>query len=528
MKKEDSLQKKYSAPLETIEPQLINKMEQGNIDIFRTCRFMEKIKEGLCRSKEVEIDAFPEIDNKQIVELRKKCFFEHKSAQHRFNQMGLNITIADYGVLAGDKISFTYEQLEKLGAELAPFVAYGILNGGTASSYYDSTKNQKLHGKELYKIYTPLFTREKERCQSLPKACVPCYFQPDGEPGSAYLALKIRALLIKSYRYMKRHGLKQGEGANLYQIFQMDSVANSKTLAHSLQEYSKHPILQDLISYTGIDLEKITREYTKHQPFVATFNLADGEANIFVDSQGQLYPMPAGHGHNYEVLKSVYRRLYCDGKRFVYLCNIDNMGNIVDDAMVAYLALSNHSAAFEFTKKTSIDKKGGIAVISQGKLNCADIGMAVSQEQVQKAEQEGKTILFNAATGLFNLQYLNDNIGEIIENLPLRISTQHKDIGSYCQVEQSAWEIISILDNPLIFAVEKQRRFLAAKTFIEGAMASDILTISHQIDSLVPTEQKQLISYLQTGMKKLLTSVYGMKYESNRWQPKSLAELENI
>src|SRR5690606_31472659 len=119
--------------------------------------------------------------------------------------------------------------------------------------------------------------------------------------------------------------------------------------------------------------------------------------------------------------------------------------------------------------KTAADVKGGIAIIDQfNKLNCGDIGVAVSKEEVAKAEAEGKTILFNTATGLFDLKYLLSVLERVIEKLPMRISTQDKDAGVYQQMEQVTWEVIGMIEDPLLLAVDKYDRFIAAKMLVEG------------------------------------------------------------
>ena len=56
------------------------------------------------------------------------------------------------------------------------------------------------------------------------------------------------------------------------------------------------------------------------------------------------------------------------------------------------MALSGREAGFEFSFKTPVDIKGGILIRdTRGRLNCGDIGPAISKEQVARAENAGKT-----------------------------------------------------------------------------------------------------------------------------------------
>ncbi len=183
--------------------------------------------------------------------------------------------------------------------------------------------------------------------------------------------------------------------------------------------------------------------------------------------------LPGGHGQNFSVLKNIYKKLLDAGKKFVYLGNVDNIGFNIDPAEAALLALTGSQAGFDFAMKTPVDVKGGILVTdTNGRLNCGDIGAAVSKDDVEEAEKQGKNILFNCATGLFNLEYLVKNIDHIIDNLPLRISDQEKETGKYSQAEQITWEVLSLLDNFLIFGVNKYSRFLASKLLVENMIIS--------------------------------------------------------
>ncbi len=90
-----------------------------------------------------------------------------------------------------------------------------------------------------------------------------------------------------------------------------------------------------------------------------------------------------GHGQNFSVLKNTYRKLLEAGKKFVYLGNVDNIGFNIDLAEIALMALTGSSAGFDFSLKTPVDVKGGILVEDEsGKLNCGDIGAAVSKQHV--------------------------------------------------------------------------------------------------------------------------------------------------
>jgi hypothetical protein len=160
-------------------------------------------------------------------------------------------------------------------------------------------------------------------------------------------------------------------------------------------------------------------------------------------------------------------------------------------------------------------------------MNAADLGVAVGKDEVAEAERKGKKILFNCATGLFNLEYLVGALDHIIENLPMRFSDQDKDAGKYSQAEQVTWEIIGMLDYFVVFGVDKYDRFLAAKMLLDTLMTSGVKLD----DPAYPTDEdpaadlRGTAKKLHAGLERKLTTVYGMRREGEQWVPKTVDEL---
>jgi UDP-N-acetylglucosamine pyrophosphorylase len=207
---------------------------------------------------------------------------------------------------------------------------------------------------------------------------------------------------------------------------------------------------------------------------------------------------------------------------------VDNLGFTPDPAGIAYLALTGKQAAFDFTFKTAVDVKGGILVRDEeGNLTCGDIGPAVAKSEVQSAVESGRNILFNAATGLFDLEYLVSNLEEIQENLPVRVTDQDKDAGKYSQAEQVTWEVLGVLNDFLVYGQDKYDRFMAAKMLVETLMTSGI-----ELDNpAFPTSEnpaedlKSLAKKLHQGLEIKLRTIYGLKLENGKWVPKTTEEI---
>ena len=154
--------------------------------------------------------------------------------------------------------------------------------------------------------------------------------------------------------------------------------------------------------------------------------------------------------------------------------------------------------------------------------------MLFRSEDVAEAQDAGKPILFNAATGLFNLDYLVSNIDHITKELPTRFTDQNKDAGKYSQAEQVTWEVLGMLDDFLVFSVSKWNRLLAAKLLSETLMTSgikldspDYPTSDDPATDLQGTAQK-----LHDGLVAKLETEYQMQRTDGLWSPVPAAEIE--
>ena len=203
---------------------------------------------------------------------------------------------------------------------------------------------------------------------------------------------------------------------------------------------------------------------------------------------------------------------------------MDNLGTY-RSVSIAFLALSGGDGGFDFAFRTPLDIKGGILVSSpSGKLTCAELGQAISLGKALSAERSGKKVLFNCATGLFNLNCLTDNIASIKDRIPVRFSDQDKEAGRYSQAEQSTWEVIGLLENPLVFAINKYDRFLPAKFLMETFIMSGLRgNIPEQLDEQVLEHTKNLYR----GMTELLSTRFGMHLSSGKWEPLPVNEVIN-
>ncbi len=504
--------------------------ETYNIDGELTQRILDLVKiqdSSITTEKGPITHSFPTLDGKQVIDGSAGTPFsiDEDKATQNLSQIASDILISEYCSKTDDKmVRFSPDQLKNLGEKLLPYVAFGVLNGGSATSYIDTKKNTSFYP-PLFSLIEEPFSLLAPLCNGRAKGLTPAYINPDGSAGYSFLELKMRALLILEYR-AKRHGLENCK----IPMFQMTSDFTHDQTLDSFRVFKDSPMLKELIKVTGHDISEVM---TKKQSLLSAFTPAtEGfPRTVFTKAFGEddhLIALPGGHGQNFYVLKSIYQDLFDQGKRLAYLVNVDNMGNLPSLTHIALTALTGCDGSFEFSYKSPIDIKGGVLVSSpDGKLTCKDIGVAISSNEIKVAEDEGKPILFNCATGLFNLSYLTKNIDHIIDNLPLRVSEQNKDAGTYSQAEQVTWEIIDLMENPIMIAVHKQERFLAAKLLSEAIMTS-------KADKIAPVLQKSNPSYknfcdvslqLEKGFTKLMRESYGMSLIDGSWRPSNVEQL---
>jgi len=483
---------------------MTEKLKESIIDGDLTLHILEKYNRGEYDHIEPVIaESFPQVDNNTIIDMSGSPRYSGETEEIRTNLKGYGIDLDDFAYTEADSIVLVEKELEAIGKRLMPRYAFGILNGGSATSYADSKKNSSFNQdlfKELEKEFSTLAGMSTGRA----KGITPAYINRDGSAGPSFIELKMRSLLL----------------SGCPTLFQMTSHYNDRSIYKTYREYEKSPFLRDLIEGTG---NNICKAETGVQPLLAAYtHSSHGKPKkIFETAEGNLLPIPGGHGQCFITLKEIFSRLLSRGIRFVSIGNVDNLGYTPDPVSLAILAISGKQAAFDFSYKTPIDVKGGILVRDQkGQLNCADLGVAIDKETVQKAESKGETLFFNCATGLFNLEYLMKNIDRIIESLPMRFSDQDKDAGLYSQAEQVTWEVIGLLDDILIYAVDKYDRFLAAKLIMENLMTSGIKNEKY------PRNLKELSEKLNSGLEKKLSSVYGLRLNKDRWEPIPAADLE--
>lgn len=522
--------------MKTIAEELKKDMRAKGIDINLTLALLDDFNNGLYDNLEpVKAVSVPRIDGTSVIDMR--LFAHDKDGVYRIDRDSAQKALDNAGIpfpqaLKFEKTSdgkeilvFSYEALLDIGYQLLPKTAFGVLNGGSATSYADIKKNKAL-GEQVFSILEAEFQKLAPLCKEVPKGITPAYINPDGSPGFSFLALKMRSRLMLAKRSKQRTGTmpkSSNPELEFLPLFQMSSSVNDEQLKAHYAQAQYEPILTELAKETGL---AAARWHTGIQPMIAAYSHSSlGRPKTIFDTAwgrpNSAFPLPGGHGQVFRILAPVLKAFHAQGIRFACLGNVDNIGYMPDPIELAILLLSGKSAAFDFSFRTKLDVKGGILVETvSGNRTIADIGPAISAEEVSRLESEGYSILFNCASGIFDLDYLVPKIDELARKLPVRFSDQDKDAGKYSQAEQVTWEITSLLPSFLAFAVDKRERFLAAKLLAENLLTSGIGLDASDMPEIIRTTSRTL----NAGLHRLLTERYGLKLKNGKYQPAELLD----
>jgi hypothetical protein len=496
-----------------LSPALLEDMRAKGIDTELALSILEAINSGRAgKDPPIRAVGLPCPDGRSILDLRGGLSLRVDSGAlaERLAGMGLEPSrVLGRNDMRGE-IELDRAALTRLGREILPFAAFGILTGGGATTYVDIKKNRAIDP-GLFERFKPDFERLAEAARGKPKGLAAAYIGADGRAGPSYLRLKQRALLLAAKAWQEggrgrtRACGAPGGGFPL-RPFQLASSTNRGALEEHLAEAREDPLCAGLIRDTGCDIGEFL---TGVQPMVCAYtHSSEGwPKTVFSRAYGRedsALALPGGHGQCFRFLADILRALRSEGKRYAYLSNVDNLGALPDPLELGIMAATGARAGFDFSFRSPLDTKGGILVRSEaGGLACGDIGPAISTSELLRLEAEGGAALFNCATGLFDLDWLVPALDWIPERLPLRVHDQDKDAGRYSQAEQVAWEVIGLIEDPLIFAVRKEERFLAAKSLMETIL------MSRADDSPGPPAWEAARS-LRRGLVRLLEGPFGM------------------
>lgn len=277
---------------------------------------------------------------------------------------------------------------------------------------------------------------------------------------------------------------------------------------------------------THEETEKILQKYSHVSVKIFVFNQSkfprvDRETLLpiatNVESSENECWFPPGHG---DVYQSFYNSGLLDqfidqGKEYMFLSNIDNLGATVDLYILKHLLTdaTKHEFLMEVTDKTRADVKGGTLIQYQNKLRLLEIAQ-VPKENVDEFKSVSKFRIFNTNNLWVNLPAIKRVIEE--KTLHMEIIVNHKVLEkgiNVIQLETASGAAIQSFEGAQGINVPR-RRFLPVKTTSDLLLVmSNLFTLNR--GNLVMNAQR---SFPSVPLVKLGTSFTKVKDFLSRFQ----------
>uniref|UniRef100_A0A669BB34 UTP--glucose-1-phosphate uridylyltransferase n=1 Tax=Oreochromis niloticus TaxID=8128 RepID=A0A669BB34_ORENI len=245
---------------------------------------------------------------------------------------------------------------------------------------------------------------------------------------------------------------------------------------------------------TDEDTKKILQKYTHHRVKIHTFNqsryprvnkesLLPVSTNLSMNGQNAEGWYPPGHGDIYASFynSGLLDQLIEQGKEYIFVSNIDNLGATVDLHILHHLVSQPNGKRCEFvmevTDKTRADVKGGTLIQYEGKLRLLEIAQ-VPKTHVDEFKSVSKFKIFNTNNLWISLPAIKRLQEQNAMDMEIIVNPKTLDGGqNVIQLETAVGAAIKCFDNALGINVPRSR-FLPVKT------TSDLLLVMSNLYSL--------------------------------------------
>jgi len=259
------------------------------------------------------------------------------------------------------------------------------------------------------------------------------------------------------------------------------------------KKYGSDVPLMLMCSFNTIeDTEKVIQRYSQsnikiHAFLQSTYPRINRETLLPVAAQVQTSPSddawyPPGHGDVYYSLhESGFLQKFLDeGKEYMFLSNIDNLGANVDSKILNFLLNSTGTAPefiMEVTDKTRADVKGGTLIEYEERLRLLEIAQ-VPKDHVEDFKSVSKFRIFNTNNLWVNLNAIKRVVDDHTLHMEVIINPKTMDNGlNVIQLERACGAAIQSFEGAIGINVPRSR-------FLPVKMTQDLLTVMSNLYSL--------------------------------------------
>ncbi|KAF9585416.1 UTP-glucose-1-phosphate uridylyltransferase [Lunasporangiospora selenospora] len=260
---------------------------------------------------------------------------------------------------------------------------------------------------------------------------------------------------------------------------------------------------------TDEETKRIVQKYTTHNIEILTFN----QSRYPRVNKDSLLPTPRhpdgniadwyppGHGDLFDSLynSGLLDQLIDDGKEYVFVSNVDNLGATVDEGILNHMVESGAEFLMEVTDKTRADIKGGTLIDYEGQIRLLEIAQ-VPSEHVEDFKSIKKFKIFNTNNLWINLKAIKRVVED--RELNLEVIVNHKTTESgekVIQLETAVGAGIKHFHNAHGVNVPRSRFLPVKSTSDLFLVTSDLYSLNHGELSFNPKRMFNTVPLVKLG-----------------------------
>ncbi|KAJ3130740.1 UTP-glucose-1-phosphate uridylyltransferase [Irineochytrium annulatum] len=280
----------------------------------------------------------------------------------------------------------------------------------------------------------------------------------DVRDGMTFLDLTVRQI----------EWLNKEHGVNVPLIL-MNSFNTDTDTLRTIQKYSSHGL--QMMTFNQSRFPRVAKESLLPLPRTHDADISNW--------------YPPGHGDLFESLANsgLLDQLLAQGKEYLFISNVDNLGATVDTTILQHFAESGSEFIMEVTDKTKADIKGGTIIDYDGHVRLLEIAQ-VPSEHVDDFKSIKKFKIFNTNNLWVNLKAVKRLIEDSALTLEIIVNNKTTDGGEkVIQLETAVGAAIKHFAGAHGVNVPRSRFLPVKSTSDLFLITSDLYALNHgQLD----------------------------------------------
>ncbi|KAI9012910.1 UTP--glucose-1-phosphate uridylyltransferase family [Gaertneriomyces semiglobifer] len=285
---------------------------------------------------------------------------------------------------------------------------------------------------------------------------------------------------------------------------------------------------------TDAETKRIIQKYAGHKIQILTFNQSRfpriSKESLLPVPQSPDAPVsnwyPPGHGDLFEALANsgTLDQLLADGKEYLFVSNVDNLGATVDVNILRHMASSGAEFIMELTDKTKADIKGGTIIEYEGSVRLLEIAQ-VPAAHADDFKSVKKFKIFNTN----NLWISLKAIKRVVENseLAMEIIVNNKTAENgekVIQLETAVGAAIKHFNGAHGVNVPRSRFLPVKSTSDLFLITSDLYGLEHGKLTMNPKRQFNSVPLVKLGDHFKKVSHFQSRFQS----PPQILDLDHL